>query len=964
MEWRQVMKKTSIVLVITLIWYMLSAGFINSSSGVGENFNHYNENFDVFNKGSIVGQDGWVSENSGDGTILAEEGRGRVLKISGATSGFQGVRKAIPRIELENKYMIVEFDLKIEKAATKGSQFFRIKEGGRVIFRLVTDSNLRVQVNWTGSRTVGLGIWNRIKVIVDLTPGSGALAKTTAYLNGLLIAEDTQTDGLVESGPNNFDFVLNDCDGEIMIDNIQVYKGTWKVSDDNYYSDNFDAFEETSIVGQHSWVAFNGGGIVQQETGKGKVLRIVKPSSGTGGVKKEIPLIQPAQQYMTLECDFKIQSYNPFETEFDDFIQIINSDSEAISTINFTPSEGAVKVNEGGVGLINSDEWNRIKIIVDLTQGSNGKALTSAYLNGQTILENRINSGHSTILKGVSGILFAANSTNNSQILIDNIAVNTASEKIIGYASDNGDFLPGVGAGSAIYKVTNLNNSGTGSLRDALSQNDRLIVFEVGGIINLTTDLIIRNKNNITIAGETAPAPGISIHGRMMVIDKSSNILMRHIRIRTGTGTIQNDPIEFPGSNADALGVLGTDQNIQPIYENIWIDHCSFAYAMDETLSLWFSGYSNVTLSNNIITDPLQNTGLHDKNPASHGFHVLIGGGVWQNVDLQRNLISNGMMRNPRVTEGFQGVIMNNIINNWGNTAIEIGTEDKTNRQWLQNPPTRITIGGNIGISGPDTTNFPLLTFLGDNAPTDDAKFYYNNNTVWNSATLGPRFTAGANPQKWVNAQRSIPPMWIDGMLIMSAMKLDTEILMNSGARPKERRNLDLPDNMRDKIDVRAIEQLKNRTGKHLDNDTQPEAGGYPILASSNRALNPPSIEDVNAIRAWLKGYLNEVQYNVKTCNEKDFTVKTVNIANGRVANVELVKNTSVITPAVLIVAIYQSGRLSNVVFKILDEALENSITAIVDIDTIIPDAGESIVKAFVWDNLNDMTALSNVMEN
>jgi hypothetical protein len=91
------------------------------------------------------------------------------------------------------------------------------------------------------------------------------------------------------------------------------------------------------------------------------------------------------------------------------------------------------------------------------------------------------------------------------------------------------------GRGGTVYHVTNLNDDGVGSFRDAVSQGNRIVVFDVGGIINIKTAVSI--KSNITIAGQTAPGEGIAIHGGKLSTGKQSNIIIRYLRIRPGENT-------------------------------------------------------------------------------------------------------------------------------------------------------------------------------------------------------------------------------------------------------------------------------------------------------------------------------------------------------------------------------------------------------------------------------------------
>ena len=129
------------------------------------------------------------------------------------------------------------------------------------------------------------------------------------------------------------------------------------------------------------------------------------------------------------------------------------------------------------------------------------------------------------------------------------------------------------GRGGTVYKVTNLSASGSGSLKACIdATGPRTCVFEVSGAIRLTSDLIIRN-NQIRIAGQTAPSPGIMIRGAAILIT-ASDVLIQHIRVRAGDDTTGPNP-----DNRDSLKITGT--TAKPV-RNVVIDHCSFSWSIDE----------------------------------------------------------------------------------------------------------------------------------------------------------------------------------------------------------------------------------------------------------------------------------------------------------------------------------------------------------------------------------------------
>lgn len=199
-----------------------------------------------------------------------------------------------------------------------------------------------------------------------------------------------------------------------------------------------------------------------------------------------------------------------------------------------------------------------------------------------------------------------------------------------------GRFTTG-GRGGEIYHVTNLNDSGTGSLRDAVSKEGRIIVFDVSGVIELKSALVFKGNN--TILGQTAPGEGVQVYGDRISFSNASNLIVRHMRFRMGiTGT----------SGADACGVAnGTD---------MILDHLSVLWGRDENFSVSWDNKNtrpaNITIQNSIIGQGLQ-------SHSCGGLIQTIGG-----VTLYRNLYVENKTRNPKV-KGLNQFV-NNVVYNWG----------------------------------------------------------------------------------------------------------------------------------------------------------------------------------------------------------------------------------------------------------------------------------------------------------
>ncbi|MDR2840549.1 MAG: polysaccharide lyase [Paludibacter sp.] len=206
------------------------------------------------------------------------------------------------------------------------------------------------------------------------------------------------------------------------------------------------------------------------------------------------------------------------------------------------------------------------------------------------------------------------------------------------------------GRGGKVLIVTNLNDSGEGSFRWACEQGGaRIIVFNVAGIIRLTSPVIIRAPY-LTIAGQTAPGDGICIAGETVWCN-THDVVIRHVRFRRGETWV--------GRRDDAFGG-------NPV-GNIMIDHVSTSWGLDENISFYRHmfdpedgskelklGTVNVTIQNSISSQTL--------DTYNHSFGSTLGG---ENATFMRNLWANNAGRNPSI--GWNGVFhfVNNIVYNW-----------------------------------------------------------------------------------------------------------------------------------------------------------------------------------------------------------------------------------------------------------------------------------------------------------
>jgi pectate lyase len=221
-------------------------------------------------------------------------------------------------------------------------------------------------------------------------------------------------------------------------------------------------------------------------------------------------------------------------------------------------------------------------------------------------------------------------------------------------AEGAGAFTAG-GRGGKFFEVTNLNDDGAGSLREAIeSEGPRIVIFRVSGIITLEKLLTISNPY-ITIAGQTAPGDGICLRGHTTEIN-THNVILRHLRFRRGNLKDRND----------ALG--GYPEG------NIIVDHCSSSWGLDENLSLY--RYIKKMPDGTDKKMPVENLTIQwcissealDLN--NHAFGATWGG---KNCSFHHNLFACNTGRNPSIGWGDHFDFRNNVLFNWRHRTVDGG---------------------------------------------------------------------------------------------------------------------------------------------------------------------------------------------------------------------------------------------------------------------------------------------------
>lgn len=421
------------------------------------------------------------------------------------------------------------------------------------------------------------------------------------------------------------------------------------------------------------------------------------------------------------------------------------------------------------------------------------------------------------------------------------------------------------GGNPTVVRVTSLLDDGSsGTLRWALTTqgNNIVVVFETSGTINLSGILVVLNSS-ITVAGQTAPSPGITLRNFGMEI-RGQDVLFQHFRIRPGAQTCNG-----------SLQVYGGAQH------NIVLDHMSFSWGQDENLAFnWTNGQStDATVWRCIMAEGIfQAAGgaSCEGGGTSQGHGILIDAEAGY-VAVIQSLFSTNVERNPYMLGKTNTALVNNLqyqtYGPWGffyNNGSACGLPC-TNYPWYS------TVMGNRFIKGPNSTDggnptCNMFTFSQKGAGTDSPpvagnKIYRNDNTIANpdgttvyEVNLYPYDpSVGSIP-----AEAPLPT----GLAIMPSTAVEAFVLANAGARPADR----------DAVDLRVIANVTARSGNFV-HDQNTDTPGYPNLAVVSRAfVTPPSPHTVQ-----LSGYttLEETLHAMAAAVEGTVPVTSVPDAAG-----------------------------------------------------------------------------------
>jgi|GEM_PF-302598 len=367
------------------------------------------------------------------------------------------------------------------------------------------------------------------------------------------------------------------------------------------------------------------------------------------------------------------------------------------------------------------------------------------------------------------------------------------------------------GRGGEVYVVTNLNDRGPGSLREAVeATGPRTVVFAVSGNIMLTEALNINNPY-ITIAGQTAPGDGITVAGAPVYIN-TDNVIIRYMRFRMG---------DYNRIEGDTIGGRGVS--------NVILDHISASWSVDECLS--FYECNNVTVQWSFITESLRGS-VHVKG--NHGY-----GGIWGGASsFHHNLLAHHSSRNPRFAPGSSDGpatdMRNNVIYNWGFNSAYGGEGANVN------------MVANYFKAGPATGEGRLKYKIVE--ASHDGKWYVEDNFVYGYPDISAdNWAGGVQPRSGkVPDMRSETEFPVPPVATHSALEAYELVLAHAGAT--------LP--VRDEIDKRIVEEVRTGTATYGGAvtgpgtgiiDSQEDVGGLPFL----RSFSAPLDSDSDGIPDW-----------------------------------------------------------------------------------------------------------------
>lgn len=385
-----------------------------------------------------------------------------------------------------------------------------------------------------------------------------------------------------------------------------------------------------------------------------------------------------------------------------------------------------------------------------------------------------------------------------------------ALEGAVGFGTDTK-----AGQAGKIVRVTSLAGKGPGSLREALSVAEpRIVVFEVGGVMDLEGEDLEIREPMVLVAGQTAPGPGITIvKGSLRIA--ASDVVLQHVRVRPG------DMGKPKKSGFSPDGIALGNASGKPGVRRVVVDHCSATWAVDENLTASGPRHEGregtsgeVTFSNCIIAEGLSQA-THEKG--EHSMGTLIHDHV-RNVSIIGNLYAHNMNRNPVLKPDASAVVVNNLIYNPGAKAMHSywNMNEWRDRPDKPVPPTLVAVN-NVLWHGPSTPANLAMIFM----QADKGEVFSEGNTVRTREGGAGTVVAG----KPVMLKEK--PLWPEGLEPLATDKVAEAVLSKVGAWP------------RDEVDARIVASVRDGKGKVID--SQEEVGGYPKYKEVRRPLEVPA---------------------------------------------------------------------------------------------------------------------------
>ena len=441
-------------------------------------------------------------------------------------------------------------------------------------------------------------------------------------------------------------------------------------------------------------------------------------------------------------------------------------------------------------------------------------------------------------------------------------------------AEGGGMYVTG-GRGGRVIHVTNLNDSGAGSLREAVEASGaRTVVFDVAGIIDLQSKLRISN-GNLTIAGQTAPGDGICIRNYATVVE-ADNVIIRFVRFRLGD----------KGANTDD----GEDAIWGRRQSGIIVDHCSMSWSIDECAS--FYGNEYFTLQWCIMTESLCKS-VHDKG--NHGY-----GGIWggKNASFHHNMLSCHDSRNPRFDHPHvyenpsspdkRGHVdyRNNVVYNWGSNNTyggEGGSFNMVANYYRQGPASKdkkyiYDVNGVYSSTGTDY-GYPEL-YVSDNV-------YYDYPGITEENLTGLYWHDDGGSKTPSDAVILSSPLAISGPSGQSVYT-STHSAYDAFNAVCDYAGASL---VRDAVDERAAGDAMSGSASCTDGgngsaggiiDTQDAVGGWPAYEATDEELESVTDTDGDGMPDWF-----ETEFGLDPSDASDGTAKNLD-EKGRYTNLEM----------------------------------------------------------------------------